>query len=97
MSNIHNNSVLQSATSRSGLKAGEAQNESNGLGSSGYFAIFEEESQGNEDQYIDRSDQLTTALVGLATLNSSRLFVQKGVLKKLASKSATKFMSTKIA
>ena len=86
MSNIHNNSVLQSASNKSGIRTSEAQNESNGLGSAGYFVVNGEENNLSEESYVDRSDLLMSALGGLATLNSSRLFVNKKVMKKLASK-----------
>lgn len=83
MSNIHNNSVLQSSSTNRGVRPNEAQNESNGGGAAGYFAVqgYEEE---QEEQYIDRSDYLTAALAGLATINSSRLSVKKNIMKKLA-------------
>lgn len=86
MSNIHNNSVLQSVSNNRGLKAGEAQNESNGLGSSGYFQVFGEEKQEQDDRYVDRSDYLMSALSGLATLNSSRFYVKRNIMKKMAAK-----------
>ncbi len=87
MSNIHNNSVLQNASANSTMKPGEAQNESNGLGSGGYFAV-ETEYEEQEDQYVDRSDYLMSALSGLATINSSKLYVKKNIMKKLAAKQA---------
>lgn len=87
MSNIHNNSVLQSVTSKA-MKPGEAQNESNGLGNSGYFVVENYEENDQEDKYVDRSDYLMDALSGLATINSSRLFVQKNIMKKLAAQKA---------
>lgn len=74
MSNIHNNSVLQRGTTSRAQKPVGAENESNGLGSAGYFAVEKEEERQN-DQYLDRSDSLMSALAGLAAINSSRLFV----------------------
>ena len=41
MSNIHSNSALQSPSSNRSLKANDAQNESNGNGATGYFAVEE--------------------------------------------------------
>lgn len=81
MSNIHNNSVLSSSTSKA-MKPGEAQNDSNGLGSAGYFQVEGEWEQETEEQYVDRSALLMDALSGLATINSSRLYVHKNVMKK---------------
>lgn len=88
MSNIHNNSVLQGASQKRGMKPGEAQNDSNGLGSAGYFCVMGEEKEENEELYIDRSAYLMNALSGLATLNSSRLYVKKNIMNKMAAKQA---------
>lgn len=88
MSNIHNNSMLQSASQKRGMKPGEAQNDSNGLGSAGYFCVMGEENEEQEELYVDRSAYLMGALSGLATINSSNLFVRKNIMKKMAAKQA---------
>ena len=87
MSNIHNNSILKSSTANSSMRPGEAQNESNGLGSGGYFAVGTEYEE-QEEEYVDRSAYLMSALSGLATINSSKLYVKSNIMKKLAAKQA---------
>lgn len=86
MSNIHNNSILASSSISKGMKPGEAQNESNGMGSAGYFVVEGGYEQEPEQQYVDRSALLMDALSGLATINHSRLYVQKNIMKKATRK-----------
>lgn len=93
MSNIHNNSILQNSSSSRSVKPNEAQNDSNGMGAAGYCAIWKEEEKEQDDDFVDRSDYLTGALIGLATLNSSRLRVRNGNLRKLAAKSGLKALA----
>lgn len=88
MSNIHNNSVLQNASARSSIKASEAQNESNGMGGSGYFAVDTEEYEEVEEKQEDRTEYLFDALVGLAAMNAPRLIINKVLTKKVTSKNA---------
>lgn len=85
MSNIHNNSLLQNTSSNRSLKANDAQNNSNGMGSSGYFYLGKDKKDEDSDEnFIDKSDYLFGALLGLSTINSAKINSGTGSFKLLA-------------
>jgi len=73
MSNIHNNSLLQTTANNKSLKANDAQNNSNGMGAAGYFSLYKEDNNKKNEDFIDKSDYLFGALLGLSTINSAKL------------------------
>ena len=85
MSNIHNNSLLQNSSSNRSLKANDAQNNSNGMGSSGYFYVGKDKKdKDSDDDFTDKSDYLFGALLGLSTINSVKISSEMASIKSLA-------------
>ncbi|MEW5821838.1 MAG: hypothetical protein AB1782_16710 [Cyanobacteriota bacterium] len=76
MPNIHNNAIAERGKVNRSMKPMGTENESNGLGSAGYFAIEEESNESTSGYFIERSDELMNSLNRLAAINSSSLFVK---------------------
>lgn len=86
MTNIHNNEVAQRGKVNRSMKPANAENESNGMGSPGYFAVEDEEKEQETEYFVDKSDSLMSALSKLAVINASKVFVKKPISNQPVSK-----------
>lgn len=83
MSNVHNNPVTKTIAQKNNAKAGETNNNSGGNGSARYFRTRGRYEEEQVENYVDRSDYLSSALVGLATLNFNIVKPNKYLIRKM--------------